>query len=176
MNDESRVLYISAAVNFVVGIVIGIILFYGQLKSAGNEISPIYEYDKNVSFADFFRLLWINILWMLSVFFARCILPVGVFHPIVTIRGLISSFSFLYIFSAFGIREASTSVIPQCFSALPLIYFFSVKTVTKYRYNVQNGFEPCSLKRYEIAEVFMWSVLSAATEVLFFRFFGNILF
>lgn len=176
MNSERKALYISVAINFIIGIVLGIILFYGQLKSTGEEIDALYEYDKTSSLSDFIRLSWLNILWMLSIFFARCILPLGFFHPIVAIRGCISSFSILYILTLFGIREAAASILPQCFSFLPLLLFFSVETVIRYRDNLQNGYEPCSLKRQEIASIFVFGMLSAAIEVLVFRLFCNYLF
>lgn len=176
MKGERRALYISAAINFVTGIVLGIILFYGQLKSTGKELGVIYEYDKTSSLSDFIRLSWLNILWMLSIFFARCILPLGFFHPIVVIRGCISSFSMLYILTLFGVREAVASIVPQCISVLPLLLFFSVETVIKYRDNLQSGYEPCALKRHEIASIFVFAMLSAAAEVLVFRVFCNYLF
>ena len=176
MSEKRRILYLSATVNFIFGIVIGIILFYGQLKSADNEVLSVCKYDKNATLADFLRLSWLNIVWLLSVFFARCILPVGAFHPIVAIRGTISSFSILYILTLFGIREAATTIVPQCFSVLPLLLFFSVETVEKHRNNIQNGLEPCSLKRNEIATIFVLGILAAASEVLIFRVFCKYLF
>lgn len=176
MNSERKVLYISAAVNFAIGIVLGIILFYGQLKSSGDDIGVIYEYDKTSSLSDFFRLTWLNILWMLSAFFARCILPLGFFHPVLAIRGCISSFSILYILSLFGIKEAAASLLPPCVSFLPLLLFFSVETVVKSRENIKNSYEASALKRYEIASIFVLGMLSAAAEVLVFRLFCNYLF
>ncbi len=176
MNEKRKVLYISAAINFVTGVVLGIILFYGQLKSIGEEVKAVYEYDKTVSLSDFFRLSWLNVLWMLSVFFARSIMPSGFFHPIACVRGIVSSFSMIYILSLFGIKEAVASLLPQCVSILPLLMYFSVETAVKYRENVQNGYEPCSLKRQEIATMLILSMLSGAAEVLLFSFFCNYLF
>ncbi|MBQ3022190.1 MAG: hypothetical protein IJD91_02535 [Clostridia bacterium] len=176
MNDERKTLYISAAINFVIGIVLGTVLFYGQIKGTGTEIVSVYEYDKTTSLSDFFRLSWLNILWMLSVFFARCILPLGFIHPIITVRGLISSFSMLYILSVFGVREAVASIFPQCVSVLPLLLYFSVETVTKYRENLRNGNEPCCLRRHEIASIFVWSMLSGVAEVFVFRILCKYLF
>ncbi len=175
MSEKRKMLYISAAINFIAGIVLGIILFYGQLKSMGG-IEKIYEYDKTASLADFFRLSWLNMIWLITAFFARCILPPGIFHPIVAVRGMISSFSALYILKAFGIMEVAATLVPQAFSVLPLILYFSVETVERYQANVKEDVEPCSLKRNEVAKLFALSVLSGASEVLIFKVFCNYLF
>lgn len=171
MNNERRMLYISVAINFVIGIVIGIILFYGQMRSQSSLLQDGYDYDKSATFTDFFRLSWLNTLWLISIFFAHCILPVSVVHPIIAVRGCVSAFSILYILTLFGVREAVASVIPQCFSVLPLLAVFSVENIIRYRKNLKNGYEPCSMKRHEIASIFIFSVLAGAAEVLIFRFF-----
>lgn len=176
MREKRKVLYISAIINFVTGVVLGIILFYGQLKSTKGEISAVYEYETAISLSDFFRLSWLNVLWMISVFFARCIMPSKFFHPVVCVRGMVSSFSMLYILSLFGIREAIGTTLPQCVSILPLLLYFSVETAEKYRDSMQSGYEPCSLKRHEIVAIFILSMLAGAIEVLFFGFFCRYLF
>ncbi len=176
MNEKRKVLYISAIINFVTGVVFGIILFYGQLKSAGGEIKTVYEYETTISLSDFFRLSWLNVLWMISIFFARSVMPSRFFHPVVCVRGAISSFSMIYMLSQFGIREAVVSIFPQCVSILPLLLYFSVETAEKYRDSMQNGYEPCSLKRHEIASIFILSMLAGAVEVFFFGLFCRYLF
>ena len=176
MKKDYKPLYISVAINFLVGAVIGIILFYGQVKNAGEEINVIMEYNKEATLSDFFRLSWENALWLVALFFARSILPVAFLHPIVALRGTVSSFSALYILTAFGVREMMVSLFPQCVSILPILAFFSVEAVLKYKNNVQNGHEPCSLRRYEVASMLVMSVVASAVEVLFFAFFCKYLF
>lgn len=176
MNNERKILYISVAVNFIVGIIIGIILFYGQMRTSPSFLENSYSYDKTVTLTDFFRLSWLNLIWMFSIFIAHSILSIRAVHPIIAVRGCVSSFSVLYILSMFGIREAAAAVIPQCLSVLPLLMAFSVSTVIKQRENLKNGCEPCSIKRYEAAFIFLFAMLAAAAEVLFFRTFCIYLF
>lgn len=176
MSERRKVLYISAVINFMTGVILGIILFYGQLKSGNEEVRAVYEYEKTISLSDFFRLSWLNIIWMLSIFFARSVMPSGFFHPVVCVRGIISSFSMIYILTLFGVREAVASFFPQCVSILPLLLYFSVEMVEKNRESIKNGYETCSLKRHEIATIFVLSILAGAVEVLFFGFFCRYLF
>ena len=176
MKSEHKTLYISVAINFMVGAIIGIILFYGQGKSTAEGAETLLEYNKEADLADFFRLAWVNMLWLLSAFFARTILPVGFLHPVVAIRGTVSTFSALYILSEFGTREMSASLLPQCVSILPLLFFFSVGTVIKYRDNIKNGYEPCSLKRCEMVKIMALSIVSSAVEVAIFAVFCKYLF
>ena len=176
MNNERKILYISAGINFIVGIVVGTILFYGQMRSDPSLSENIYVYDKSATLSDFLRLSWLNLIWVFSVVIARSIFPVRIVHPVLVVRGCISSFSILYILSSFGIKEAGASVIPQCLSVLPLLTAFSVETALKHRENIKNGFETFSVKRYEIAAVFVFSLLSAGIEVLVFRIFCTYLF
>ena len=171
MNEERRKIYISALINFLVGIVLGIILFYGQQKVDRGDLTAIYEYDKTVSTTDFFRLSWLNLLWLITIFFARILMPIWFFHPVFFVRGTISSFSMLYIVTLFGKVEAVASLIPQCFSILPLLLYFSVETVLKFK----NSCELSTLKRGEIAKLFVFSMIAGATEVLLFEFFCNYL-
>lgn len=176
MNNERKILYISVAINFIVGIIIGIILFYGQMRTNSALLENGYSYDKSATLTDFFRLSWLNILWLLSIFIAHSILPIRVIHPIIAVRGCVSAFSILYILTGFGIREAAASVIPQCFSVLPLLAAFSVETVVKHRENIKNGYEPCSIKRHEAAAIFIFSMLAGGAEVLIFQFLCTYLF
>ena len=157
MNNERRILYISVAANFIIGIIIGIILFYGQMRIEPAVLEGGYTYDKSATLADFFRLSWLNTIWLLSIFLAHCILPLRMVHPIIAVRGCVSSFSILYILTLLGIKEAVAAVIPQCLSVLPMLAIFSVETTVKYRENIKNGYSPCSFKRYEIVSIFMFS-------------------
>lgn len=176
MNSERKMLYISAFVSFVAGIILGIILFYGQLRADSAVSENMYVYDKTATLTDFFRISWNNILWLFSIFIAHSILPVGFFQPIISVRGCVSAFSVLYILNFFGIKEAVASAIPQCFCMLPMLIMFSVENVMRYRENVKRGREPFSLKRYETASFFVFSTLAGGAEVLMFRFLCTYLF
>ncbi len=176
MNNERKILYISVGINFIVGIIVGIILFYGQMRAEPSLSENAYAYDKAATLADFLRISWLNFVWMFSVFIAHSILPMRMVHPVIVVRGLVSSFSILYILNSFGIKEAIASVIPQCLSVLPLLGAFSVETVLKHRENMKNGVEAFSVKKYEIAAIFVFCLLSAGIEVLTFRLFCSYLF
>ena len=176
MKSEHKPIYISVEVNFLIGIMLGIILFFGQVKSVGEETETILKYNYEATLSDFFRLTWMNVTWMISIFFARIILPIKFFHPIITLRGAVSSFSALYLLNAFGIKEMLVSLFPQCLSILPLLSYFSALTTIKYRENIQSGCEPCSLRRSEIAWALVLSIVSGAIEVLVFAFFCKYLF
>ena len=45
MNNERRILYISVAANFIIGIIIGIILFYGQMRIEPAVLEGGYTYE-----------------------------------------------------------------------------------------------------------------------------------
>ena len=171
MNDERRILYICTAVNFVVGVIVGILLFYGQLKSNSDVFGEAYSYDTAVQLTDFFRVSWLNILWLFSIFIAHNMLPVSAIHPIIFVRGCASSFSMMYILNFVGVREAVASVLPQCVSVLPLLAMFSVNVVVKRRENLHNGEEPFSMKRSDAVKLFAYSAAAGAIETLVFRFF-----
>ena len=176
MNNERKILYISVSINFLLGCMAGIVLFYGQVRHFQPFPEKGYTYTTVVSAGDFFRLCWLNLMWIFSVLLSRIILPARVFHPVVTVRGCVTSFSVLYILSCFGIREAVAAIIPQCVSVLPFLLLFSVLVATKQGQNTKNGKEPNNFKRTEIALIFLFSTVTAAVEVFIFRIFCVCLF
>lgn len=176
MNNERKILYISAGINFVVGIIVGTILFYGQVRVDPSLGENVYAYDKSATIADFMRLSWLNLVWIFSVLIAHSIFPARMVHPVVIVRGCVNSFSVFYILTCFGIKEAIASVIPQCLSVLPLLGIFSVEAALKHRENIKSGVQNFSVKRYEVAAIFIFSILAAGVEVLTFRLFCSYLF
>ena len=172
MNDERRILYICMAANFVVGVIVGILLFYGQLKSNADVFDGAYSYSASVELADFFRVWWLNVLWLFSIFIAHNILPVSVIHPIIFLRGCASSFSMMYILRFVGVGEAVVSVIPQCVSVLPLLGMFSVNVIMKRRDNLQSGREPFSMRSSDAIKLFMFAAAAGVVETLVFRLFS----
>ncbi|MBQ8808218.1 MAG: hypothetical protein IJZ81_02800 [Clostridia bacterium] len=176
VNSERKILYMSAAVNFIVGTVIGMILFYGQMNSNPQIFSEGYIYDKGTGVIDFLRITWLNLMWIFSVFIARNILPLPIMHPVVAIRGCAGAFSAMYIFNCIGIKEAVASVLPQCFSVLPFIIIYSVETAIN-RKNLPFGETGSfTVKRSQAGAIFLFSFITAGLEVLFFRFFCVCLF
>ena len=154
----------------------GIILFYGQIKSFPEALSQDYSYDKNLQLSDLIRAVHLNIMWLFAIFMARSILPAAPAHPILLIRGLASSFSAMYIMSFIGVKEAVLSVLPQSFSFIPIIIYFSVCIVEKRRKLAAEGKEPSVLCRYDCIQMIFLGILAAMIEMLIFmallRFFG----
>ena len=144
----------------------GTILFYGQIKNDPSVFSGGYVYNKTLSLSDFFRVSYLNILWVFASFLCYNILPFSPVHPVLLIRAAMSSFSLLYILTFVGIKEASACILPQCFSILPLLMFFSVHNSIRYGKKKEGGF---SLKRGEIFFIFLLSMLSGGIEVALFR-------
>lgn len=176
MNNERKILYLSAGINFIVGIIVGTILFYGQMRVDPSLAENVYAYDKAASLSDFLRLSWLNLIWVFSILIAHSIFPVRMVHPVLVVRGCVSSFSVLYILTCFSIKEAAASVIPQCLSVLPLLGAFSVETALRHRENIKSGVQTFSVKRYEVAAIFVFSIIAAGIEVLIFRLFCSYLF
>ena len=175
MSNERKILYVSTGINFVIGITLGIILFFCQIRSGGEFPQNMYEYEREVSVADFLRMVWIDLLWFVSVVIAYGILKARLIHPAIVIRGCISSFSVLYVLSVFGIKEMLATIIPQCFTILPMLIIFSAETVSK-QISMENKASGISVKKSEIIGILALSVLSAGAEVLIFKAFCTYLF
>lgn len=176
MSNERRILYLSVGISFLAGVIVGILLFYGQMRSNPSVFENEYIYDTNVTISDFFRVSYLNMLWMFSIFISHNILPLGTVHPIVAVRGCAGAFCIMYILTFAGIREAVVSVLPQCLTILPVMAIFCVEIVIRRRENIKRGAEPFSLRRSDVLAIFAFSVLAAGAETLLFRFFSLCLF
>ena len=174
MSNERKILYLSVAVNFTLGIILGIILFNGQVKTA-TSIGEMYDYDTTVSFTDFFRIAWMNLIWMFSIVAARSILRARLIHPVIALRGLVNSFSFSYMLNFFGIRESLCAFLPQCLSVLPLLIIFSVEVVLRMN-NRMSESNAMTVKKSEIFVILFLSLLSSGVELMLFRLFCACLF
>ncbi len=168
LKNERKRLYIYACINYTIGILIGIILFYGQIKNNPAIFSQGYVYDRTVGIVDLVRAWWMNIMWLMASFIVHSLLPVAPFHIVIAIRGTASAFSVMYILSFLGIKEAVVSVIPQCLSILPILMRFSVSTVEKRREMQQMGYDGLSLKRGDSISIFLWALIGAVAEVILF--------
>ncbi len=175
MSNERKMLYMSVIINFVIGVVVGIILFFGQIRSGGALPENIYDYDTIISVADFFRVAWVNLIWMFTTLAAQGMLRVRFIHPIMIVRGCVTSFTVLYTIYLFGIRESLASVIPQCLTSIPLLMFFSAESVSGKNLR-ESGMSGIVIKKSEAALMTVLSIVSAGAEVIIFRLFCTYLF
>lgn len=175
MSNERKMLYMSVIINFVIGVVVGIILFFGQIRSGGALPQDIYDYDTVISAADFFRVAWVNLIWMFTTLAAQGILRVRFIHPIMIVRGCVASFTVLYTLYLFGIRESAVSIIPQCLTAIPLLMFFSAESVSG-KNTRESGISGILIKKSQAAIMTVLSIVSAGAEVIIFRLFCTYLF
>ena len=111
MTEERKKVINSICISFLTGTILGIILFFAQLKSGAENV--VFEIKKNISTGDFFRVAWMNMLWMISVFIARCILPVRYMHPIILLHGIKIGFSSTCMIKLSGAVNAAVVIIPQ---------------------------------------------------------------
>ena len=175
MSNERKMLYMSVIINFVIGVVVGIILFFGQIRSQGPLPENIYNYDTVISWADFFRVAWVNLVWMFTTLAAQAILRVRFIHPIMIVRGCVASFTVLYTLYIFGIRESAASIIPQCLTTIPLLMFFSAESMSVKNLR-ESGVSGILIKKSEVALMIVLSIVSAGAEVILFRLFCTYLF
>lgn len=172
MSNERKILYVSAGINFVIGIIAGIILFCGQMRNDTSVTGNIYEFDTVVSATDFFRMTWINLIWMFSIVAARNMLRAKLIHPVLLIRGCVNSFSLLYILGCFGMKEALSAILPQCFSVLPMIMVFSAELAVKHSDRDGGDY----IRKSTFVAILLLSAVSSGVEVLLFRVFCAYLF
>ncbi len=175
MSNERKMLYMSVIINFVIGVVVGIILFFGQIRSGEALPENIYDYDTVISVADFFRVAWVNLIWMFTTLAAQGMLRVRFIHPIMIVRGCVTSFTVLYTLYLFGIKESAASVIPQCLTSIPLLMFFSAESVLS-KNSRESGMSGIVIKKSEAALMTVLSIVSAGAEVIIFRLFCTYLF
>lgn len=169
LTQERKRLCLFIAINFMVGIIMGIVLFYGQQRSNPSVFEGNFEFSTALELMDFFRLSWINLLWLFAIFISRNILPISSMHPIMLLRGCMSSFSLMYIFTYIGVMEGIMSVMPQCFSVLPLLMFFSVELTRKQRLLSETNNKTVSLKRSEFFLMLFGGALAGTIEMVLFR-------
>lgn len=169
MNREQKLIYISVGINFLVGIIIGMVLFYGQIRTDVSVFDEMNLVSDVISFGEFLHVSWLNLLWLIFVFLFHNLLPMSLIHPVIMLRGCCSSFCVMYILTFMGIKEAAAAVLPQCFSILPIMMFFSVKVVGKRKDIIENGGEPFTFKRSEALLTILLSLIAGGLEVIFYR-------
>ena len=169
MNREQKLIYISVGINFLVGIIIGMVLFYGQIRTDISVFDEVNVTGGVISFGEFLHVSWLDLLWLIFIFLFHNLLPMPFIHPVMMLRGCCTSFCVMYILTFMGIKEAMAAVIPQCFSILPIMILFSVKVVGKRKNIIENGGEPFTFNRREALLTILISLIAGGLEVVFFR-------
>lgn len=168
MNREQKLIYISVGINFLLGIIIGMVLFYGQIRTDISVFDGINVAGGVISFGEFLHVSWLDFLWLIFIFLFHNMLPMPLIHPVMMLRGTCTSFCVMYILTFMGIKEAVAAVLPQCFSILPIMILFSVKVVEKRKNIVENGGEPFSFSRSEALLTILISLIAGGLEVIFY--------
>ncbi len=169
MNREQKLIYISVGINFLVGIIIGMVLFYGQIRTDISVFDEVNVTGGVISFWEFLHVSWLDLLWLIFIFLFHNLLPMPFIHPVMMLRGCCTSFCVMYILTFMGIKEAMAAVIPQCFSILPIMILFSVKVVGKRKNIIENGGEPFTFSRSEALLTVLISLIVGGLEVIFYR-------
>ena len=169
MNREQKLIYISVGINFLVGIIIGMVLFYGQIRTDISVFDEVNVTGGVISFGKFLHVSWLDLLWLIFIFLFHNLLPMPFIHPVMMLRGCCTSFCVMYILTFMGIKEAMAAVIPQCFSILPIMILFSVKVVGKRKNIIENGGEPFTFSRSEALLTVLISLIAGGLEVIFYR-------
>lgn len=169
LEHERRKLCLFSAADFTLGIIVGMVLFYGQQKNAPSLFDGGYEFRTVMQISDIMRAFKLNFLWLFAIFASFNILPLAPLQPIMLLRGAMSGFSVLYVMSYIGIKEAVQCILPQCFSILPLFLAFYVKTAENRKKKREEGKEPFSLTKSEFFLLTFWAAASAAAECALFR-------
>ena len=168
MNREQRLIYISVGINFLVGIIIGMVLFYGQIRTDISVFDEMNVTEDVISLGDFLHVSWLDFLWLIFIFLFHNLLPMSFLHPIMMLRGCCTSFCVMYILTFMGIKETVAAVLPQCFSILPVMILFSVKVAEKRKSIIENGGEPFSFSRSEALLTILISLIAGGLEVAFY--------
>ncbi len=174
LSDDAKKTFLAVGINFFIGTMLGVILFYGQLKHSADLRR--FELTDSISPADAARLIWMNTLWLLAIFIAQCIAPIRAAQPVMLIRGCVCGFTASYIIRSSSAAAAAAAVIPQCLTVLPAMAVYSALTGEKRKNALLTGREPDALKRKDIFVLLAFSVISALAETAVFSAFSLILF
>ena len=67
VSAERKKLCLYVGINFVIGVIIGILLFFAHMRSNPIIHPEEYSYDKTVGIIDVIRVWWMNLMWCLEV-------------------------------------------------------------------------------------------------------------
>ena len=174
--DERKKLYLYAGINFMLGIIMGVILFYGQIRNDPAVFATEYSYDRTIEIIDFLRIWWLDMMWLLAIFMAHGLVKVQWLHIILLLRGCASSYGTMYLLHYIGIKETISSVLPQCLSVFPLMMWFSVYVIHKRRKEREYMSEGLVVTRIEMLRMLLFSMVASAVETLIFALLGHCLF
>ena len=168
-----RRVYIYIAVNFMLGAMLGIVLFYAQQKNEGNIMdNQSVLLKKNIGAIDFLQLAWLNLLWLTAIPVSRLIAPHKGAHPIMLARGAICTFSVCCLLKYTAVLKAAAAVIPQCFSIFPAMAAVSGLCTQKN----ENGKKTSeAITRRELILMAVLSLMSAGVETLLYTAFLRII-
>ena len=162
--------YILISVNFLIGVVLGIVLYYGQKKSGiENNAEELLMLENNLKITDVLRLMRVNLMWFLSIYVASIISPFIFIQPAVLLRGAVNSFCGVYIMQACGIKEAACLILPQCFTTLPVMAMFSVMNIEKQKRIGSEVNKREAISKREIVVMILFAALCAIFETLLFK-------
>lgn len=176
INTLDRKKLIITLINYALGAVIGIVLFYAQMRGTGLGISEDAQFAPSLSIASFLKTAWTNMLWIFSVFLFHSITPCVSAQPVMAVRGIVDTFCVMYLLNSFGIKVTLASALPQCFSILPVLTLFTLNILKRRKNAVLMGREPCIIKRRDVALFFAISLFAACAEAVFFKLLCTILF
>lgn len=160
-----------AAIYFTLGTAAGIVLFYGTGAAAefSAKLSPVTP----ILFA---RLVWNDILWLLSVYMAGIMFPFYGAHPVLAVRGVVNGYSLSCMLKSSGVKYAAAAAIPQCLSILPMLLVLSAHTHVRRKYLTEQNKDPSVMRKSETLTIFAYAISTAAVETLFYTLFCKILF
>ncbi len=155
------------AINFTVGVIIGIVLFYANIRT--QEVNEALTLNKTFTLEAFFRTAYQNMLWLFSIFLFHSIAIEFVFQPIIIVRGIVNGFSACYMLKALGVLEAFLVSFSQCLSILPAMAFFTLYIRNKKKMNASKKIEPCVTRPRDALNIFIISLFCALLEGLIFK-------
>lgn len=176
INILDRKKIIITLINYALGAVTGIVLFYAQMRGMGIDFSEDVEFIPSLSLVSFFKTAWTNMLWIFSVFLFHSITPCVSAQPVMVARGIVDTFCTMYLLNSFGIKVSLASALPQCLSILPVLTLFTLSILKRRKNAVLTGKEPCTIKRRDAALFLMISFIAACIEAVFFKLICAILF
>lgn len=176
INSSDQKKIIITMVNYGVGAVTGIVLFYAQIRGVGIDFSENAQFVPSLSVESFIKTAWTNMLWIFSIFLFHSITSCANAQPVMAVRGMVDTFCVMYLLSSSGVKVAMASALPQCFSILPVLVFFTLSILKRRKNAVLSGREPCTIKRRDAALFFTISLLAACVEAVFFKLICTILF
>ena len=171
--SERKKMLVSTGANFILGSVMGTVLFYGFQRGGGSAVN--LQFKSDITPITVLRLIWLNLLWLFSIFITHRMFFTSFFQPIMIVRAVTSAFSASYIMTYSGVREAFVTALPQCLSILPIMAFFTSFVIRKREIKCAGDKIECTIHTRDVFRIFLLGTLGALLETLFFALFYEIL-